>query len=110
MPSAEEDALVAAKAARKPDGDWDWEVYKTVYRRGLAQRQGRLQHDARACFRAMDGWAGVKSEADWLEKVEQADEQLATGRFLLDQLGAERYLEPGLMAALVVLRRRIIIE
>jgi hypothetical protein len=110
MPSAEEDALVAAKAARTPDGDWDWEVYKTVYQRGLAERQARLQHDARACYSAMDGWAGVKSEADWQAKIEQADEHLATGRFLLDQMGAERYLEPHLMAALIVLRRRIITE
>src|SRR5215212_6478789 len=110
MPSAEEDALVAAKAARKPDGDWDWEVYKTVYRRGLAERQERLRHDAQACYSAVDGWAGVKSEDDWQAKIEQADEQLANGRFLLERLGAERYLEPGLMAALVVLRRRLITE
>src|SRR4051812_11123751 len=110
MPSAEEDALVAAKAARTPDGEWDWEVYKTVYRRGLAERQARLQHDARACYSAVDGWAGVKSEDDWQAKIEQADEHLANGRFFLERLGAERYLEPDLMAALVVLRRRVIIE
>ncbi len=100
----------AAVAARKPDGEWDWDVYKEVYQRGLAERQARLQHDARACYSAMDGWAGVRSEADWQAKIEQADEYLANGRFLLERLGAERYLEPGLMAALVVLRRRIIIE
>ncbi len=110
MPTAEQDAMDAAVAARKPDGEWDWDVYKEVYQRGLAERQARLQHDARACYSAMDGWAGVRSEADWQAKIEQADEYLANGRFLLERLGAERYLEPGLMAALVVLRRRIIIE
>ena len=108
MPTAEQDALVAAKAA-DPNG-FDWEVYKEVYKRGLAERQERLRTDARAAFRAMDGWAQVKDEAEWLEMIDQADEALATGRFLIDRLGAERSLDPELMAALIVLRRRLITE
>src|SRR5262245_31978887 len=108
MPTAEQDALAAARAA-DPNG-FDWDVYKEVHKRGLAARQERLRSDARAAFRAMDGWAGVKDEADWLAKVEQAEEGLATGRFLIDRLGAERNLDPELMAALIVLRRRLIVE
>ena len=110
MPTAEQEAMAAAIAARKPDGDWDWDIYKTVYQRGLAERQGRLRTDARAVHRAVDGWGRVKDEATWLEMIDKAEEGLASGRFLLDQLGAERYLEPELMAALVVLRRRLICE
>jgi hypothetical protein len=110
MPTAEQDALLAAQAARGEDGEWDWDLYKEVYQRGLAERQERLRTDARACFRAMDGWARVKDETEWLSVVDQAEEGLATGRFLIDRLGAERNLDPELMAALIVLRRRLICE
>jgi hypothetical protein len=110
MPTAEQDAMVAAQANRSPDGEWDWATYKAVYERGLAERQERLQHDARAVFRAMDGWGLVKDEAAWLAMIDQAEEGIATGRFLIDRLGAERHLDPPLMATLVVLRRRLIIE
>jgi hypothetical protein len=110
MPTAEQDAVVAAKAARGEDGEWDWELYKEVYQRGLAQRQQRLRTDAQASFRALDGWCRVKDEADWLAMVDKAEEGLATGRFLIDRLGAERHLDPEMMAALIVLRRRLICE
>ena len=110
MPSAEMDAMAAAIAARKPDGEWDWGIYTEVYQRGLAQRQERLRTDAQASHRAVDGWSGVKDEADWLRMIDQAEEHLASGRFFLDQIGAERYLDPPLMAGLVVLRRRLICE
>jgi len=108
MPTAEQDALAAARAAN-PNG-FDWEVYKEVHKRGLAARQERLRTDARAAFRAMDGWAQIKDEAAWLAIVDQADEALATGRFLISRLGAERHLDPELMAALIVLRRRLLTE
>lgn len=107
MATAEEEALVAAKAAGE---GFEWDTYKEAYERGLAERHKRLQHDARASYRAMDGWSNVKDEAAWLQKVEQAEEALANGRFLIDRLGAERQLDPELMAALMVLRRRLICE
>ena len=42
--------------------------------------------------------------------VEQAASDIESGGFLIDRLGAERYLDPELMAALLVLRRRLIDE
>jgi hypothetical protein len=110
MPTAEQDAIVAAKANRDENGEWDWEAYKAVYERGLAERQERLRRDARESWRAMDGWGRVKDQADWLALVDQAEEGITSGRFLIDRLGAERYLEPELMATLIVLRRRILTE
>jgi hypothetical protein len=107
MPTAEQEALAAAQAA---EAGFDWDIYKETYKRGLAQRQERLRSDARAAFRALDGWARIKDEAAWEQAVEEADESLATGRFLIDRLGAERNLDPELMAALIVLRRRLIVE
>jgi hypothetical protein len=107
MPTAEQEALIAAQAVGE---GFDWEAYQAAYKRGLAQRQERLLTDARATFRAMDGWARIGDEADWLQTVEGADEDIATGRFLIDRLGAERSLDPKLMAALIVVRRRLIVE
>src|SRR4051812_39279733 len=100
MPTAEQEALAAAQAA---PGEFDWEVYRETHQRGLAERQERLRADARAAWRAMDGWARVKDETDWVAMVDQAEEGLATGRFLIDRLGAERSLDPELMATLIVL-------
>src|SRR3954454_23421321 len=94
--------MVAAQANRGPDGEWDWEAYKETYKRGLAERQDRLRHDARAVYRAVDGWGRIRDEADWLATIDKADEDLATGRFLIDRLGAEHYLDPELMGTLVV--------
>jgi hypothetical protein len=42
--------------------------------------------------------------------VAKAAEDPETGGFFIDRLGAERYLDPELMAALLVLRRRLIDE
>ncbi len=107
MPSAEDDAIVAAQ---RPDGSVDHEVYFAEYRRGLAERRKRLMTDARAVFRAMDGWPLVRTGDQWQETVRQAAEDLDCGGFLIDRLGAERYLDPDLMATLLVLRRRLIDE
>ncbi len=107
MPSAEDDAIVAAQ---RPDGSVDHEVYFAEYRQGLAERRKRLMTDARAVFRAMDGWPLVRTGDQWQETVRRAAEDLERGGFLLDRLGAERYLDPVLMATLLVLRRRLIDE
>jgi hypothetical protein len=42
--------------------------------------------------------------------VAKATDDLENGGFLIDRLGAERHLEPELMAALLVLRRKLIDE
>ena len=107
MPRAEEDALAAVT---QPDGSHDLEAYMAEYHRRLAQRHQQLLTEARAAFRAMDGWAMVKSQEQWQETVQRAAEDLDTGGFLLERLGAERHLDPQLMAVLLVLRRRLIDE
>jgi hypothetical protein len=58
----------------------------------------------------MDGWARVQTDEAWLATVEKAADDLETGGFLIDRLGAERYLDPEMMATLLVLRRRLIDE
>jgi hypothetical protein len=115
MPIAEQEAWeIACKEATDADGTVDEErrfaVYKAEYEQRIAERRRRVTHDAHAVFRAMDGWARVENEDAWQEMVAKAAEDLETGGFLIDRLGAERYLDPELMAALLVLRRRLVDE
>src|SRR5262245_66527583 len=58
----------------------------------------------------MDGWGSVHDRADWDKAVKDAERGLDHGGFLLERLGAERYLDPQLMAVLLVLRRRLVDE
>ena len=102
MPSAETEALAVAQAApRDADGGLDMAVYREAYQRALAERQQRLRTDAQATLQAVDGWSRIESEEDWLATVEQADADLDSGAFLIGRLGAEQYLDPVLMAALL---------
>ncbi len=76
----------------------------------LVERHERLARDAHASWRAMEGWRRVESLEQWQETVQKAADELENGGFLLDRLGAMRYLDPELMAMLLVLRRRLIDE
>jgi len=97
-------------AAGDVDGTQRFEIFREEYQRRLAEQQRTLERDAASSARAMDGWANVESREAWLAMVAEADEDLDDGSFLLDRLGAERHLDPALMAVLLVLRRRLIDE
>ena len=58
----------------------------------------------------MEGWQRVRSQEDWVRINEEACEEYESGRFLLERLGAERYLDPKLMATILSLRQRLIAE
>jgi len=70
----------------------------------------RLRWMARATHRAMAGWPRVQSEEDWAKIIAKTREEYESGGFLLERLGAERHLDPQLMATLIVLRDRLIAE
>src|SRR5260370_16271769 len=74
------------------------------------QRAQRVRWNTRATYRAMEGWKGVRSEEDWREVCADSREQYESGGFFLERLGAERYLDPKLMATLLSLRQRLIDE
>jgi hypothetical protein len=107
MPRAEEDAIAVAQ---RPDGSFDSDAFMAEYKLRLAARHESLLRDSRAVFRAMDGWAGVKSREEWEQAVQNGDEEFERGHFLIDRLGAERHLDPTLMAVLIAIRRRLIEE
>jgi hypothetical protein len=80
------------------------------YEQRLAERHERLMTDARAVFRALDGWQRVRDADASQATVRTAAEDLESGGFLIDRLGGERYVDPELIAALLVLRRKLIDE
>jgi hypothetical protein len=73
-----------------------------------ARRRTQLRQDARTVHRAMAGWERVRGEDDWVRLYEEAAESHRTGRFLLERLGAERHLDPELMAVLARLRTGLV--
>jgi len=58
----------------------------------------------------MKGWQRVASEEDWLRIIEESHEAYESGGFLLERLGADRFLDPNLMATILALRQRLIAE
>ena len=62
------------------------------------------------CSERCTAGGAVRSAEDWQETVQKAAEDLDTGGFLIDRLGAAHFLDPELMAALLILRRRLIDE
>lgn len=103
---------IAMAAATRDDGTLDDETYVRVwneeYSRRLTERHEKLRGDARAVYRAMEGWQRVESDEHWLAMVETADRHLENGLFLIGRLGGERFLDPELVATLLVLRRQLI--
>jgi hypothetical protein len=109
MSSPAQEAVAIVQEA-SGDGPFDYERYETEYRRILAERQKKLVFAAKQTHRAMDGWNAIKDADDWVATVTQTDEDLDTGKFLVDRLGGERFLEPAVVAALLSLRRRLVHE
>jgi hypothetical protein len=110
MPTVAQEAYEVAKAARDANGELDWKLYEAEYERRLAERHRRLMTDARAAYRAMDGWGRLGSQEEWDNTVAEARDRYDRGAFLIDQLGAERHLDPTLMAVLLRLRRGLVDE
>jgi hypothetical protein len=74
------------------------------------QRVKQLRWNARAVTRAMQGWGQIRSTEEWQAVCEDARDRYQSGRFLLERLGAERFLDPQLMATLWQLRQSLIAE
>jgi hypothetical protein len=69
-----------------------------------------LRKHARAVMRAFEGWGQIHSVEEWQATCEDAAKRYQSGRFLLERLGAERFLDPQLMATLWQLRQGLIEE
>lgn len=93
----------------------DTDDLETRLQKARAEDQRLYTHllwDARAVMRAMEGWGGsdLQTEAGWRKACEEAHQSYHSGRFLIERLGAERFLEPQLMAVLWQLRQTLVEE
>jgi len=93
----------------------DTDDLETRLQKARAEDQRLYTHllwDARAVMRAMEGWRGseLETEAGWRNACEEAHQRYHSGRFLIERLGAERFLEPHLMAILWQLRQTLVEE
>jgi len=69
-----------------------------------------LRRNARAVYRAVEGWGGVESPEAWEKTCEESNAAYRSGHFFIDRLGAERFLDPPLMATLWGLRQSLLGE
>jgi hypothetical protein len=74
------------------------------------ERAKQLRWDARAVMRAMQGWRDIGTIEEWQAACEDAVKRYKSGRFLLERLGAERFLDPQFMATLWQLRQGLLEE
>ena len=61
-------------------------------------------------FRTVKGLPGAATQERWNALVEKAAADYPNGRFLLERMGAKRYLDPELMAVLVHLRQQLLAD
>jgi hypothetical protein len=70
----------------------------------------QLRRNARAVMRALRGWGHIRSVEEWQTACEDARKHYESRRFLIERLGAERFLDPQLMATLWQLRQSLMDE
>ena len=67
-----------------------------------------LRDHAQALIAAVKGSRTIHRPEDWDAIFQKAKVEYTSGRFIIEQLGAERFLEPKLMATLAQLRQELL--
>jgi hypothetical protein len=67
-----------------------------------------LRDHAQALIAAVKGSRAIRRPEDWDAIFQKAKVEYTSGRFIIEQLGAERFLEPKLMATLAQLRQDLL--
>ena len=70
----------------------------------------RLKDEAHSIFGMVEGRPGVRSRAEWEKLLDKAGDNIGAGRFIVQCLGAERYLDAETVAVLITLRQNLIAE
>jgi hypothetical protein len=96
--------------ARLPEDGADLAAEFQAARQADHQQYQELRKHARSAMRAFEGWGPIRSMEEWQTACDDAAERYQSGRFLLERLGAERFLDPQLMATLWQLRQGLIDE
>jgi len=107
---AEDEMTTATPNAAPADTGQDVDIEERIrkWRELDEQAYKTLRWQASALMRAFDGWPAIGNQEDWAKKYEEARDGYASGHFLLERIGAERYLDPDFLATLLSLRRQII--
>jgi hypothetical protein len=85
----------------------DLETEVRAVRQAHRWQAQQLRNHAWAVMRAMQGWGQTRSVAAWQATCQDARKRYRAGRFLIERLGAERFLDPQLMATLWQLRQSL---
>jgi hypothetical protein len=98
--------LEAAETA--PVREDDLETRMAAWHAARDEEYKHLKWQASALIRSFEGWNDIGSREDWLEVLEESRDNYLSGRFLLEHMGAERYLDARQYATLLTLRRKLI--
>lgn len=83
-----------------------------LFERQIQQRKNeqflKLREEAQSLLRTVKGLPGVRNEELWNKMLEKAGADYQSGRFLMERIGARRYLDPELMAVLIQIRQRLL--
>ena len=100
---AQEDALVLT-----PDQETNVEEFFRRQQEEHGRKYAQFKQQARAVSRALEGWVTVPDADAWVAICEESKREYESGRFFIERLGAERQLDPRLMATLWGLRQQLL--
>ena len=98
----------APTKVRNHDPDLAAEAHEKRVAAALNAQHLALRDQAQALIATVKGRRGIQSDEHWQALFQKAKTDYDDGRFILQQLGAERYLEPELMATLAQLRQELL--
>jgi hypothetical protein len=98
----------ALTKVRNYDADLAAEAHEKRVVAELNAQHLALRNQAQALIATVKGRRGIQCDEHWQVVFQKAKIDYDSGRFLLQQLGAERYLEPELTAALAQLRQGLL--
>ena len=94
---------------RNDDADLAAEAHEKRVATELNSQFEELRDQSQSLIAAVKGRRGIQTDEHWQAVFLKAKINYENGRFLLQQLGAERYLEPELMATLAQLRQDLLL-
>ena len=96
--------------ARLAQGGGDLKADSHAARQADRWHYNQLRKNARAAVKAFEDRGRIGRPEEWQAACEDARQRYQSGRFLLERLGAERFLDPPLMATPWQLRQGLIEE
>jgi len=95
---------------RNPEAEAKADEFERQCKAEATLQFARLKDEAQALYGLTRGRVGVRSPEKWAELLEKAGDEIGNGRFIVRCLGAERYLDPEIVAVLVTFRQNLIAE